>query len=386
MIANDKKVWIKILDLVTKLATNDPGLMRLKTMLPKVQNCDTYLTYWNIIKTKSIQKSLPAIEAPYETITETTAAESDIEVIQTGEEEQEENATVSIQEMSDLSDALSPEAIAQTAALRALYAQSAKKRSSTALSSSEQLSPPSFYVPPKKRFIEVTRNSPNKRVTRQNLQENTQHTGITPFTHEILMTEADKSFTRNLFGPGSAAENLAPAPVEPTILEEVDEDIQVVSEFVNKRGTDQFPFLVAILLNGNNPRFCVNIDGYLRSCRPCHINMSKMELLIFCTRGREGMQCRGKHKLRVKHKEMVLKEKDFSKRYPRNKLRLNIERPDLIYDTKNYEVVSYELSSPLTLTLGHSLLCSPTYMRASDLFQGNYSLFSLIKVFRASKL
>jgi len=106
----------------------------------------------------------------------------------------------------------------------------------------------------------------------------------------------------------------------------------------NVKGSDEVPFLVAILLNGTNPRFCLNVNGFLRSCRPCHINTSNLEVLLFCTRGREGIQCRGKHKLQILKKEMVVREKGPK---GRSKLKLNTSRPDLIYNKKYYRTIPY---------------------------------------------
>ena len=62
-------------------------------------------------------------------------------------------------------------------------------------------------------------------------------------------------------------------------------DVEVISEFVNNRGNTKEPYLIAVLENGKNPRFCLNVDGVVRSCRQNYASLCNMELLLSCTKG-----------------------------------------------------------------------------------------------------
>jgi len=329
MINCDKSLWSKILPLVADLETTNPKIMRLKMLLPKVQNCDHYLNYWNLVKTTSYS------------LDKSTTGLSDLPEI-------ENNNTVSIEDMTALSNALEDQApdLPNTSSLpnkKILRLRSASK--AAAVLKKAQTPPrkakdqPKEQPQPKKFRIVSTdpvtiRLEKDNTVTKISLPEKTSETsaGLTDYTRMIFCQDTERTFIP--LGPADGAN----FQEEHFSDEENDKDIKIVSEFVNVKGSDEVPFLVAILLNGSNPRFCLNVNGFLRSCRPCHINTSNLEILLFCTRGREGIQCRGKHKLQILKKEMVVREMGPK---GRSKLRLNTSRPDLIYNKKYYRTIPY---------------------------------------------
>ncbi|CBY31574.1 unnamed protein product [Oikopleura dioica] len=327
MINNDKSLWSKILPLVADLETTNPKIMRLKMLLPKVQNCDHYLNYWNLVKTTSCS------------LENSAAGNSDLPAI-------ENNNPVSIEDMTALSNALlehapgKPDSLPNKKILRLRSGSKAAAVPRKTQAPSRKTKDPPKEQPQPKRFRVVSTDPVTIQLEKDNtapkisLPEKTTPTtaGLTDYTRLIFCTDTERTLIP--LGPDDGAN----FQEEHFSDEENDKDIKIVSEFVNVKGSDEVPFLVAILLNGTNPRFCLNVNGFLRSCRPCHINTSNLEVLLFCTRGREGIQCRGKHKLQILKKEMVVREKGPK---GRSKLKLNTSRPDLIYNKKYYRTIPY---------------------------------------------
>jgi len=327
MINNDKSLWSKILPLVADLETTNPKIMRLKMLLPKVQNCDHYLNYWNLVKTTSCS------------LEKSAAGNSDLPAI-------EDNNPVSIEDMTALSNALlehapgKPDSLPNKKILRLRSGSKAAAVPRKTQAPSRKTKDPPKEQPQPKRFRVVSTDPVTIQLEKDNtapkisLPEKTTPTtaGLTDYTRLIFCTDTERTLIP--LGPDDGAN----FQEEHFSDEENDKDIKIVSEFVNVKGSDEVPFLVAILLNGTNPRFCLNVNGFLRSCRPCHINTSNLEVLLFCTRGREGIQCRGKHKLQILKKEMVVREKGPK---GRSKLKLNTSRPDLIYNKKYYRTIPY---------------------------------------------
>jgi hypothetical protein len=114
-------------------------------------------------------------------------------------------------------------------------------------------------------------------------------------------------------------------------------DLQLVSEFINKTGTDEAPYLITILENGKNPRFCLNVDGFVRSSRQDYVSPKTFEIVLSCTKGRGKKKCYARHRVKVKTRNMITKEPIH--RYGKTQYELDIGRPDLIYDRNNYTVL-----------------------------------------------
>jgi len=128
-----------------------------------------------------------------------------------------------------------------------------------------------------------------------------------------------------------------PEPVFPP-AEANQKDLQLISEFINRRGTDELPYLITILENGKNPRFCLNVNGSVRSCRQDYASPNTLEVVLACTKGKGKKKCYGRHRLKVKTRKMITKEP--VRRYGKTEHELDTSRPDLIYDRNNYTVMS----------------------------------------------
>lgn len=131
-----------------------------------------------------------------------------------------------------------------------------------------------------------------------------------------------------------------PAELKPALFPPAEpnkKDVQLVSEFINKTGSDEVPYLITILENGKNPRFCLNVDGSVRSCRQDYASPNSLEIIVNCTKGKGKRRCYARHRLKVKTREMITKVPIL--RYGKSEHELDIDRPDLIYDRNNYTVL-----------------------------------------------